>query len=81
MSESVEARDSAKTQADSNETSQGNSLAFTIVMFTLTFVLFAGGLYVMSLYTIEPLLFSVGLGMSILALFITFDTVPRFFSK
>lgn len=81
MSEAAEARTDARQDADANQTSNGNSLAFSIVMFTITFVLFAAGLYVMSLYTIEPILFSVGLGMSILALFITFDIVPRFFTK
>ncbi|MDO5644169.1 MAG: hypothetical protein Q4G21_00555 [Dermabacter sp.] len=69
------------TDTDVNEASEPNSLAFSIVMFTVMFLLFAGGLYVMSLYTIEPILFMVGLGMSILSLFIAFDIIPRFFTK
>ena len=44
-------------------------------------MLFAGGLYVMSLYTIAPIWFVVGLAMSIVALFLAFDIVPRFFMK
>lgn len=80
MSEFVPTRE-GRTEQEQNTASEGNSLGLTIVLFTLTFVLFAGGLYVMSLYTIQPILFSVGLGMSIVALFIAFDIVPRFFTK
>lgn len=69
------------TDTDVNEASEPNSLIFSIVMVTVMFLLFAGGLYVMSLYTIQPILFMVGLGMSILALYIAFDIIPRFFTK
>lgn len=67
--------------AASNETSQGYSLGFSILLTAVVFVLFAGGLYVMSFYTIAPIWFVVGLVMSIVALFLAFDIVPRFFMK
>lgn len=67
--------------AASNETSQGYSLAFSILLTAVVLLLFAGGLYVMSLYTIAPIWFVVGLAMSIVALFLAFDIVPRFFMK
>lgn len=67
--------------ATSNETSQGNSLAFSGIVTAAVFLLFAGGLYVMSLYTIAPIWFVVGLAMSIVALFVAFDIIPRFFTK
>lgn len=67
--------------AASNETSQGYNLGFSILLTAVVFLLFAGGLYVMSLYTIAPIWFVVGLAMSIVALFLAFDIVPRFFTK
>lgn len=56
-------------------TSEGNSLVVSVVLFALLFVLFCAGLYVMSLFT--AVTFLVGLGMVLLALYLTFDTVPR----
>lgn len=56
-------------------TSGGNSLVVSVVLFALLFVLFCAGLYVMSLFT--AVTFLVGLGMVLLALYLTFDTVPR----
>jgi fatty acid desaturase len=57
---------------------EGNNLAVTVVLFLVLFVLFAAGLYVMSLFTIAWWLFVVGLGMSLLALFITFSVIPHY---
>lgn len=57
-------------------TSEGNSTVLSVVLFALLFVLFAGGLYVLSLFT--PVTFIVGLAMVLLSLYLTFDTVPRF---
>ncbi|MGY5763673.1 hypothetical protein ACXET9_00560 [Brachybacterium sp. DNPG3] len=59
-------------------THEGNGLVQSWILFAILFLLFAGGLYVMAFFT--PVTFLVGLGMSILALFLTFDTVPRFLS-
>lgn len=59
-----------------NTTSAGNSLILSIVLFLLLFGLFVGGLYVMSLFTLWT--FVGGMAMSIVALFLTFDLVPRF---
>ena len=61
---------------ESNTTSPGNSLILSIVLFLVLFGLFAGGLYVMSLLTLWS--FVGGLAMCIVALFLTFDLVPRF---
>lgn len=55
--------------------SRGNSTAVSFVLFLVLFGLFAGGLYVLSLFT--PVTFIVGLSMSILALYLAFDLVPR----
>lgn len=55
--------------------SSGPSTAISLVLFLVLFGLFAGGLYVMSLFT--PVTFIVGLCMSLLALFLAFDIVPR----
>ncbi|MGO3504056.1 MAG: hypothetical protein ACTIN5_13615 [Brachybacterium tyrofermentans] len=63
-------------RSESNQTSNGNNLVLSIVLFVVLFVLFAAGLYVMSLFT--TVTFVVGLGMCMLALFGTFDLVPRF---
>ncbi|WP_226985994.1 hypothetical protein [Brachybacterium sp. FME24] len=63
-------------QREGNQTSNGNNLALSIVLFIVLFALFAGGLYVMSLFT--AVTFVVGLGMCLLALLGTFDLVPRF---
>lgn len=69
--EQVEGRESVTTH-------EGNSVVQSWVLFAILFVLFAAGLYVMSLFT--AVTFLVGLGMVLLALFLTFDTVPRFLS-
>lgn len=61
---------------ESNTTSSGNNLLLTVVLFLVLFGLFVGGLYVMSLFTLWT--FAGGLMMCIVALFLTFDTVPRF---
>lgn len=67
--------DSAERR-DGNQTSNGNNLVLSIVLFIVLFGLFAGGLYIMSLFT--AVTFVVGLGMCIVALIGTFDLVPRF---
>lgn len=61
---------------EENQTSHGNNVVLSIVLFVVVFGLFAGGLYVMSLFT--AVTFVVGLGMCLLSLFLTFDLVPRF---
>lgn len=61
---------------ESNTTSPGNNLILSFVLFLVLFGLFAGGLYVMSLFTLWT--FVGGMFMSILALYLTFDLVPRF---
>lgn len=61
---------------DSNQTSEGNNLVLSIALFTVLFLLFVGGLYVMSLFALVN--FLVGLTMCMVALFCTFDLVPRF---
>ncbi|MGP9845605.1 hypothetical protein [Brachybacterium sp. 107] len=63
-------------RTESNQTSTGNNLVLSIVLFVVLFVLFVAGLYVMSLFT--TVTFVVGLGMCLVALFGTFDLVPRF---
>lgn len=60
----------------SNMTSSGNNVGLSIVLFVVLFGLFLAGLWVMSLFTLWT--FVGGLAMMILALFLTFDTVPRF---
>lgn len=59
-----------------NTTSQGNSPVLSGALFVLLFGLFVAGLYIMSLLT--PLTFAVGTLLCILALYLTFDLVPRF---
>lgn len=59
-----------------NTTSQGNSVVLSVALFVLLFGLFVGGLYVMSLFTLVT--FTVGTIMCIVALYLTFDLVPRF---
>ena len=61
---------------ESNTTSPGNSLILSIVLFLALFGLFAGGLYVMSLFTLWT--FVGGMAMSLVALFVAYDIVPRF---
>lgn len=61
---------------EENQTSHGNNVVLSIVLFVVLFGLFAGGLYVMSLFT--AVTFLVGLGMCLFSLFLTFDLVPRF---
>ena len=72
------------THQDENVTSKGNSTALSVVLSLVLFALFAGGLYVMGLISMEnpsPMLFVGGLTMCIVALLGTFDLVPRFLSK
>ena len=74
----------AQVHEDENVTSKGNSLGLSIVLFAVLFGLFVGGLYVMSLISMEdpsPLSFCVGLVMCLVALLGTFDLVPRFLNK
>ncbi len=59
-------------------TSEGNSLIVSLVLFLVLFGLFVAGLYIMSLFT--PVTFTVGTLLCILALYLSFDTVPRFLS-
>lgn len=58
-------------------TGTDNNPVVSFILFTLMFLLFAGGLYVMSLYPQNHSLFLVGLGMDLLALFITFTVIPK----
>lgn len=55
-----------------------HSLGLSVALFTLLFGMFVAGLYVMSLYTINHWLFTIGLMTSIVSLFIAFELVPRF---
>lgn len=66
---------SAASEA-SNVTDPGNSLGLSIVLFILLFGLFVAGLWVMSLFTLWT--FVGGVSMSILALFLAYEAVPRF---
>ncbi|MBB5831795.1 hypothetical protein [Brachybacterium aquaticum] len=66
----------AQERQDDNVTSQGNSVVLSVVLFLVLFGLFAAGLYVMSLFTVAT--FLGGLAMCLVALFCTFDLVPRF---
>lgn len=63
---------------ESNTTSSGNNLVVSVALFLVLFGLFVGGLYVMSLFTLWT--FAGGLMMCVFALYLTFDTVPRFLS-
>lgn len=74
----------APARGEDNVTSSGNSTGLSVVLFIVLFGLFAGGLYLMSLMTMrepQPWLFMGGLTMCLVALFGTFDLVPRFLSK
>lgn len=74
----------AEARTEDNVTSSGNSTVLSVVLFIVLFGLFATGLYLMSLMTMrepQPVLFLSGLGLCIVALFGTFDLVPRFLSK
>lgn len=66
----------AHGREDENVTSQGNSVVLSVVLFLVLFGLFAAGLYVMTLFT--AVTFIAGLAMCLVALFCTFDLVPRF---
>lgn len=69
---------------DENVTSKGNSTVLSLALFVVLFALFVGGLYVMSLVTMDQPstgLFVGGLAMCLAALYATFDLVPRFLSK
>lgn len=72
--EAEQIADAAERQPG-NETSNGNNLVLSIVLFLVLFVLFAAGLWTMSLFT--TVTFVVGLAMCMVALFGTFDLVPR----
>jgi hypothetical protein len=66
----------AQVREDENVTSPGNSIVLSVVLFVVLFGLFAAGLYVMTLFT--AVTFIAGLAMCLVALFCTFDLVPRF---
>lgn len=66
----------AHGREDENVTSQGNSVVLSVVLFLVLFGLFVAGLYVMTLFT--AVTFVAGLAMCLVALFCTFDLVPRF---
>lgn len=57
-------------------TSEGNSTVVSLAVFVVLFAVFCAGLYIMSLFT--PVTFIVGMIISIIALYVTFDLVPRF---
>lgn len=74
----------AEVREDDNVTSTGNSVVVSIVLFVLLFGLFAAGLYVMGLISMQNhsvLAFCGGLGMCMVALYATFDLVPRFLNR
>ncbi|HEX7351032.1 hypothetical protein [Brachybacterium sp.] len=74
----------AEAREDENVTSKGNGLVLSVVLSFVLFALFAGGLYVMGLISMDNpsvLTFCGGLAMCIVALLGTFDLVPRFLSK
>ena len=66
----------ARVHEDENMTSKGNNVVLSAVLFLVLFGLFAAGLYVMALFTAAT--FIAGLAMCLVALFGTFDLVPRF---
>ena len=66
----------ARVHQDENMTSKGNNVVLSAVLFLVLFGLFVAGLYVMTLFT--PATFIAGLAMCLVALFVTFDLVPRF---
>lgn len=57
-------------------TSEGHSTVVSLAVFVVLFAVFCAGLYIMSLFTVAT--FLGGLALSILALFVTFELVPRF---
>ncbi|HIY25418.1 MAG TPA: hypothetical protein H9837_14160 [Candidatus Brachybacterium merdigallinarum] len=67
-------QDRSRTEGD--VTGRGTNPVLNAVLFVLLFGLFAAGLYVLSLFTFWT--FLIGLTMSIVALFLAFDVVPRF---
>ena len=74
----------AEVHEDQNVTSAGNNPVLSVVLFVILFGLFAGGLYVMGLISMEnpsAVTFLSGLGMCLVSLFATFDLVPRFLNK
>lgn len=74
----------AQVHEDENVTSEGNNLGLSLVLFVLLFGLFVGGLYVMALISMDNpsvLAFCGGLTMCLVALYGTFDLVPRFLNK
>jgi hypothetical protein len=66
----------AEEQQENVVTSQGNSTVVSLALFVVLFGLFAAGLYVLSLGSAAT--FVGGLCMSMLALFITWELIPRF---
>lgn len=73
----------ARTHQDENVTSKGNSTVLSVVLFIVLFGLFVAGLYMMSMISMtEPSvgLFVGGLALCMVALYGTFDLVPRFLS-
>jgi hypothetical protein len=66
----------AHGRGDENVTSQGNNAVLSVVLFLVLFGLFVAGLYVMTLFT--AVTFIAGLAMCLVALYCTFDLVPRF---
>lgn len=66
----------ARVHQDENMTSKGNNVVLSVVLFLVLFGLFVAGLYVMTLFTTAT--FIAGLAMCLVALFVTFDLVPRF---
>lgn len=66
----------AQVREDDNVTSKGNSVVLSVVLFLVLFGLFSAGLYVLSLFT--AVTFIAGLAMCLVALYATFDLVPRF---
>src|SRR5699024_5106161 len=74
----------AQVHEDENVTSKGNSLGLSIVLFAVLFGLFVGGLYVMSLISMDDpsvLSFCGGLTMCLVALYASFHLVLRFLNK
>lgn len=68
----------ARTRQDENVTSTGNNPVVSVVLFIVLFGIFVAGLYLMALFA--PVPFLIGLGLCMLALYLTFDLVPRFLS-
>ncbi|WP_114855058.1 hypothetical protein [Brachybacterium sp. YJGR34] len=74
----------AQASEDTNVTSKGNNPVLSVVLFVVLFALFGAGLYVMSLVSMDQPsvgVFLGGLGMCLLALYCTFDLVPRFLTR